>query len=100
METYKVHIYPVAKRDFKEIINYLNTLSSDSALKYYDLIVEKIGSLSQMPTRCPLVHNPVLRKKGYRFLIVKSYVVFFVVDDHMVQIRRILYSKQNYEEFL
>lgn len=53
MDVYKVKIYPTAKQDLREIIDYLNTLSEQAALRYYDLLIEKIGSLSQMPLRCP-----------------------------------------------
>ena len=43
---YKVKIYPAAKRDLQQIVDYLNTLSAQAALRYYDLLVEQISSLS------------------------------------------------------
>ena len=46
METYKIKIFPTAKQDLEEVIGYLNTLSPDAALKYYDLLVDEIASLS------------------------------------------------------
>ena len=100
MDGYKVKIYPAAKRDFMDVVNYLNTLSADAALRYYDLLIEKIGSLSQMPERCPYVRNNPLKAKGYRCLAVESYLVFYVVKEDTVQIRRILYGKRNYEWLL
>jgi addiction module RelE/StbE family toxin len=100
MDSYKVKIYPAAKRDFMDIVNYLNTLSADAALRYYDLLVGKIGSLSQMPERCPYVRNNPLKAKDYRCLVVESYLVFYVVKGDTVQIRRILYGKRNYEWLL
>ena len=42
MDVYKVKIYPTAKQDLREIIDYLNTLSEQAALRYYDLLIEKI----------------------------------------------------------
>ena len=35
MENYKIKIFPRAKQDMEEVIDYLNTLSPDVALKYY-----------------------------------------------------------------
>ena len=32
MDVYKVKIYPVAKRDLQQIVDYLNTLSAQAAL--------------------------------------------------------------------
>ena len=37
MAIYKIKIYPTAQQDFRDIIDYLNTLSPDTALRYYDL---------------------------------------------------------------
>ncbi|MDA8212787.1 MAG: type II toxin-antitoxin system RelE/ParE family toxin [Clostridia bacterium] len=100
MDKYKIKIYSNAKMDLKDIVSYLNTLSPQAALRDYDLIVEKIGSLAEMPERCPFVRDLALKAKGYRYLIVENYLVFFVVKADMVQIRRILYSKRNYEWLL
>ena len=97
MGKYRIKIYSTAKMDLKDIIRYLNTLSPQIAIKYYDLIVEKIGGLAEMPERCSFVRDVVLKAKGYRYLIVENYVVFFVVKADTVQLRRILYSSRNYE---
>ena len=40
MGKYKIRIYSNAKMDLKDIVSYLNTLSPQAALRYYDLIVE------------------------------------------------------------
>ncbi|MEW6623984.1 MAG: type II toxin-antitoxin system RelE/ParE family toxin [Bacillota bacterium] len=72
MGRYKNKIYSHAKMDLKDIVNYLNTLSPQAALKYYDLIVEKISSLAEMPERCPFVQDITLKAKGYRYLIVET----------------------------
>ena len=100
METYKIKIFPTAKQDLEEVIGYLNTLSPDAASKYYDLLVEEIVSLSKMPERCPKPKDLALAVKGYRYLIVKNYLVFYVVIGDTVQIRRILYARRDYRALL
>ena len=100
METYKVRIYPTAKQDMREIVQYLNTLSQESALANYDLLVEKIAGLAQMPERCPQLNDLALRAKGYRYLLVKNYLVFFVVAGDTVQFRRVLYARRDYRALL
>ena len=96
METYKIKIFPTARQDLEEVIGYLNTLSPDAALRYYDLLVEEIASLSKMPERCPRPKDLALAAKGYRYLIVKNYLVFYAVVGDTVQIRRILYARRDY----
>ncbi len=97
---YKVKIYKVAQQDMRDIAEYLNTLSPQAAIKYYDKIVEGISSLANMPKRIPLVKDTTLRLRGYRTLIVGSYIVFFAVKGDTVEIRRILYGRRQYEVLL
>lgn len=100
METYKVKIYPTAKQDLLEIIDYLNTLSREAALRYYDLLTEEIASLSTMPERYPRPKDLAMAAKGYRYLVVKNYLVFYVVSGDTVQIHRILYGRRDYLSLL
>lgn len=96
MEVYKVKIYPTAKQDLKDIIDYLNTLSSQASLNYYDKLTEEIAGLSRMPERYPRPRDVALAAKGYRYLAVGNYLVFYVVSGDTVQIRRILYGRRDY----
>jgi len=100
MEQYSVKIFPTAQSDLKNIIDYLNTLSPVAALRHYDLIVEKIGSLQTMPECCVLARDRQLRLRGYRLLHIENYIVFYIVNGNTVEIRRILYAKRQYEEVL
>lgn len=100
METFKVKIYPAAKQDLMDVVDYLNTLSPDAAMRIYDKITQEIMSLSQMPDRCPRPRDLALAAKGYRYLIVEKYLVFHVVSHDTVQIRRILYGRRNYQQLL
>lgn len=100
MGKYKIKIYSHAKMDLMDIVSYLNTLSPQAALRYYDLIVEKVSSLAEMPERCHFARDIALKAKGYRYLIAENYLVFFVIKADIVQIRRIIYGKRNYEWLL
>ena len=100
MEKYKVKIFPVAQNDLKDMVEYINTLSPQAALEHYDLVVDGIGSLAEMPERCPLCRDAQLRLRGYRTLLVKNYLVFYVVNKDTVEIRRIIYARRQYENLL
>jgi plasmid stabilization system protein ParE len=100
MEQYKVEILDTAINDLSEIIDYLNTMSPTAAFRYYDLLTGKIDSLSVMPERCPVARDIQLRLRGYRFLAVENYLVFFVITANIVQVRRILYGRRQYENLL
>ena len=100
MEQYEVRIFPTAQQDLLDVIDYLNTLSQDSALKYYDRLTSEIASLSTMPERCPRPRDLALAAKGYRYRVVGNYLVFYVVAGNVVQIRRILYARRDYRQLL
>lgn len=100
MELYEVKIYPSAQQDLRDIVGYLNTLSPNAAVRYYDKLTEEIASLSKMPERYPKARDLALAAKGYRFLVVNNYLVFYVVSGDTVQIRRILYGRRDYHALL
>ena len=100
MEKYEVKIFSTAKQDLLEIIDYLNTLSPETALRYYDKLTEEIGGLSHMPERCPRPRDLALAAKGYRYLIVENYRAFKPTSAQPVQIPRILFGGGNYKNIL
>jgi hypothetical protein len=53
-----------------------------------------------MPERCPLAKDIQLRLRGYRTLLINNYIVFFVISGKTVEIRRILYARLQYENFV
>jgi len=102
MQNFNVIILKQAKQDLVDIVQYLNGFSDNIGAKYYDLITEKILSLEIMPERHSLVRNERLRKLGFRWAYVKNYVIFFTVDTKKseVMIKRVLYSRREYDALL
>ena len=100
MEQYEVRIFPSAQQDLLDVIDYLNTLSKEAALNYYDRLTSEISSLRIMPERCPRPRDLALAAKGYRHLAVGNYLVFYVVVGNIVQIRRMLYARRDYKHLL
>ena len=100
MELYNIKIYNKAQEDLSELVTYINHFYTETALSYYDDVIKSIESLTNMPERCPLVRDQILRLKGYRLIGVKNYIVFYVIKGKMVQIRRILYNKRQYKDLL
>lgn len=100
MGDYNIRIYRKAQEDLEEIVKYLNQFYPETAIKYYDLVITEISTLSMNPKRCALVKDEILRRKGYRYLLVANYIIFFVIKKTTVQVRRILYNKQQYKSFL
>ncbi|MCL2227459.1 MAG: type II toxin-antitoxin system RelE/ParE family toxin [Oscillospiraceae bacterium] len=97
MEEYKVKISPAAQNDFLDVIEHLDTLSQDAATQCFDLFMEKAAVLGSTPEICPLARDTQLRLRGYRLLPIENYIVFYVISGNIVEIRRILYARRQYE---
>lgn len=104
METYKVLVSKSYQRDLKEIIHYIshNLDAPFTAHNFLDSIQDTVNSLKIMPYRYPLVKDIYLSKKGFRKCLVKNYIIFYKVDEDrkIIQVHRILHSKQNWLEIL
>ena len=101
-ERYNINYLPIAKTDLEKIIDYIQTDNPDAALKLLEKIDESISQLKDFPYKGKSPKDDHLQSKDYRMLVVKSYLVFYVVNenDNEVEIRRILHGKRKYEFLL
>jgi len=97
MEDYNVRISPAAQNDFHDLVEHLESLSPSTAVEYYELFMEKVGLLVKTPESCPLARDTQLRLRGYRMLSIDNYIVFYVINGRIVELRRILYARRQYE---
>lgn len=102
MQEYNIVFSETAENDLDDIVEYLSNFSPNIARRYYDEIMVKTLSLEIMPQRCAFVQDEKLRKKGYRWLFIRNYTIFFVIDEehNIVDIRAIMYSGREYTALL
>lgn len=93
---YKVDIFTQAKLDLRRIVNYWENVlevSSNPLIDDYEAAGLKLSDF-------PFVHHqpsdPTLKAKGYRICPVRNYYIFYVVEDDIVQIHRVLYNKMDF----
>ena len=63
LKQYKIDVPPAALADVDEIVDYLNTLSAETAVKHLTQINDGINSLRTLPLRCPPAKNDEYAKK-------------------------------------
>ena len=97
---YRIKYLPVAQRDLIEIIEYIKIDSPDSALKLLDRFARSLVKLENFPFMGQSPKDNRLRSLGYRILVIENYLVFYVVHDAIVEIRRILHGKRRYSFLL
>ena len=97
MPEFRIHYLPVAQRDLLEILEYIrldNPKAAADLLDRFDATITRLGTFPQMGS---VPKGLRLRHLGYRMLIIDNYLVFYVVIDKVVEIRRIIHGKRRYE---
>ena len=97
---YTIEYLPIAQQDLEEIFIYIQKDNINAAASFIDEIDQKISNLTQLPYLGVIPKDERLEKLGYRVLIIKQYLVFYVVKDLIIEIRRILHGSRQYDFFL
>lgn len=100
---YIVKLTSDANNDINQIIVFINLESKDrdTAISYLDLLEKNILSLEQFPELGSNPRYKILKNQGYKFLVVKSHLIFYKIDEEkkIVTIYRVLHNKIQYQSF-
>lgn len=101
---YSVHFTNVAMNDLDDIYCYISEelFVESAATELLDRVENSIMQLKEFPNLGTRLTDEYLRLKGYRRIIVDSYIIFYILDEQKrkVIIMRILYGKRKYEDLL
>ena len=78
-----------------DIFIFVADKSPQAAMELIDRIDASIAGIESFQERGLIAKPPRLARKGYRVLIVDDYLIFYVVIDDVVEIRRIVSGKRN-----
>ena len=89
-------------KQFNNILSYfLHKLNNKIAAEnFYNNVIQEIENRSKNPKNYEEYIGNKKRKNAYYRIYVKNYTIFYVVIDHTMEIRRILYSKRNFEKLI
>lgn len=92
---YAYRLTPSAVQDLREVADYIaNQLCApESAIRLLDEIQDAIQAACAYPLSLPAINDALLRRKGYRKIIVKNYIAFVIPDsqNNVLQVMRVLY---------
>ena len=101
---YNIDITGPAEQDIRKAVEYIDEeLHNRTAAENLLNDVEKaIFSLSEMPSRYPLVADKLLANQGVRIIPVNNYLVFYIIREEIktIMIVRFLYKKRNWATIL
>lgn len=102
--TYTILRTETANDQLFSIIQYIaeDSGSVNVALKYLDTLEKAVNQLAESPHMGSYPRYGILRKQGYRVLIVQRHLIFYKVDEEKKQV--IIYAvfdaRQNYVNLL
>lgn len=101
---YKVILTDTAKQDLREIALYIAEEAKDKeiAKTFVNELREKTKNLQEYPNRGSLPDDRVLKALGYKFLVHKEYLLFYLVDENgkKVYVMAIFNCKRDYMKVL
>ena len=93
-----------ADNQLRDLIYYIanDSESVDTALKYFDKLEKAMMRLAEFPESGSTPRYAILRKQGYRVLIVEKHLVFYKVDhvNKVVIIYAVVDSRQEYRNLI
>ena len=96
MAPYKIRYLKTAKKDLDEIFIYIAKDNPDAAASLLENFDRTIAQLAINPKLGRVPHDDRLKNIGYRMLVIQRYLVFYVVKERTVQIRRIVHGARRY----
>ena len=96
-------IYAKSYRDdVKSTVNYIkyNLQNPIAAQRLKDEIKNKNKNLKENPFIYPVVPDEYLASKGYRFIIINNYLLFYKVKEKQIEIIRFLYGSRDWINIL
>ena len=82
----------------KYLVNNLN--NRIAAENFYNEVITEIETRSYNPTSYEKYISNKKRKNTYYRIYVKNYTIFYTVKDNTMEVRRILYSRRNFDKLV
>jgi len=99
---YKLRFLPLFEEDLNEIVDHIayRLQNPIAANRLIDAVEEAIRERLPVCESFEPFHSKRERVYPYYRISVKNFLVFYVVIDDIMEVRRILYNRRNWKELL
>ena len=98
--TYKLRLTLPAELDFTDIIEHIAAENLTAAEKMIQRIESRLSMLQRNPRLGSRVRDENLALKGYRYLVIGPYLVFYRIEGRTIWVDRILHGARDYLKLL
>ncbi|MCI8519798.1 MAG: type II toxin-antitoxin system RelE/ParE family toxin [Clostridia bacterium] len=99
---YKIKYLPLFYNDLNKIIDYIRyeLVNEIAANNFVNELEKEIQQRAYNPDSYEKYLSIKKRKNTYYKIYVKNYTVFYTVKDNTMEVRRILYSRRNFDKLI
>lgn len=99
---YTITYLPLFYNDMNKITKYIaknlkNRIAADNLISE---VMQKIEKRAYNPNCYEKYSSSIKRKNTYYRLYVKNYTIFYIIKDNIMEVRRILYNKRNFDNLI
>ena len=100
-KVFDMRILPPAQYELEEIaLLHKNLSGPESARKITDEMFSAMERLTRFPLSAPLIRDVELRRLGYRYVVVKNYLMFYRLIGDTVYVYHIVHGRTDYPTLL
>lgn len=97
---YEVEFTEDCRDEIREIYKYIseNLVNKDAAKRLMREMKENVMNLSETPKLYPIIDKKDRRKREFRRMLIKNYVILYTLDENekKVYISHMYYGRKNY----
>jgi len=99
---YKTKILPLFYNDLDKITDYIMYQLNNkiAANNFVNELEEEINKRAYNPESYEKHISNKRRKYTYYKIYIKKYIVFYTIKDDVIELRRILYSRRNFDNLI
>jgi toxin ParE1/3/4 len=102
MKKYRLRFLPLFEKDLNQIIDYIS-IQLENPVAAYSLVDEVYAAIEKRLS-CPESFEVFPSKKEhplpYYRIYVRNYIIFYVISEDTMEVRRILYGSRDLEKHL
>ncbi|WP_019790495.1 type II toxin-antitoxin system RelE/ParE family toxin [Streptococcus sobrinus] len=101
-ENYQLRFLPLFEKDLNAIVDYISQSLQNprAAHRLLSAVEGAINDRLARPLAFPASPSIHKRRHPYYYIRVKNLIIFYVVIGNTMEVRKILYSKRNFDDFL
>lgn len=86
---YSIILMPRAACDAEEAYKWIAQDAPDTAVQWYNRLIDTLQKLESMPNRCPVAREAAAVRRPVRQLLFGNYRVLFIIQGKTVQVLHI-----------